>query len=94
MNKAEQMQLTKCLQLTEPVTLQHCIARVIQQNPVYATDGKHDDYLYQDVCRQFAPLHKDNASNVIAELPRMDSVLRLARKVRRLRKLRNQLSQS
>ena len=58
--------------LTEYLTLQHCVARIIRQNPIYQLNGKYDDHLIGEVRREW---------NMDAKA---DSILRTARKIRRL----------
>lgn len=62
---------------TETKTLTHCIARLINNHPEYEKDNKFDEYLLKDVEREWI------------KKPKTDSVLRIAREVRRRRKKAN-----
>ena len=63
---------------TEYKTLTHCIARLMNHHPEYLTSNKHDEYLYAEVCRELNPNQQSNN-------PKMDTILRTARIIRKRR---------
>ena len=67
------MQTIKSTEI-EYLSIQHCTARLIRENKIYQLDGKNDKYLVAEVQRELG-------SDVFS-----DSVTRIARKIRVLRR--------
>lgn len=63
----------------EYFSLSHCVARLINKNKVYQISGSNDDYLYREVEKEWK-----ECTN--GQCPKMDTVLRAARKIRKIRR--------